>query len=70
MGAVFSIGDRFNTMAETGFFVPALRVAFYTAGKCGAKRAALISCKNRETILIFDFFRVGAGFLRRFTDTL
>jgi hypothetical protein len=28
-------------MAGPGFFVPALRVAFYPAGKCGAKKGGV-----------------------------
>jgi hypothetical protein len=28
-------------MVGPGFFVPALRVAFYTAGKCGAKKGGV-----------------------------
>jgi hypothetical protein len=41
MIAVFSVGGRFNTMAEPGFFVPALPVAFYTAGTCGTKKGGV-----------------------------
>ena len=28
-------------MAEPGFFVPVFRAAFYTAGKCGAKKGGV-----------------------------
>jgi hypothetical protein len=41
MIAVFSCGDGFNTMAGPGFFVPAVRTAFYAAGKCGAKKGGV-----------------------------
>jgi hypothetical protein len=41
MIAVFSFGGRFNTMAEPGFFVPALRSAFYTAGTCCTKKGGV-----------------------------
>jgi hypothetical protein len=37
---------------EPGFFVPALGNK-YTAGNAAQKRAVLMSCKNRETILTF-----------------
>jgi hypothetical protein len=39
--AVFSFGGGFNTMTGPGFFVPALRMAFYPAGKCGAKKGGV-----------------------------
>jgi hypothetical protein len=45
VGAVFSCGGGFNTEPEPGFFVPALRVAFYAAGKCGAKKGG---CNNQQ----------------------
>jgi hypothetical protein len=41
MMAVFSCGGGCNTMARPGFFVPALRVAFYPAGDCGAKKGGV-----------------------------
>jgi hypothetical protein len=46
MIAVFSFGGRFNTMAEPGFFVPALRAAFYTAGECGTKKGGVKDLKK------------------------
>jgi hypothetical protein len=48
--AVFSCGGGFNTMAGQGFFVPALEAAFYTAGKCGAKKGGYNS-KQGKTLL-------------------
>jgi hypothetical protein len=41
MMAVFSCGGGCNSMAGPGFFVPVLRVAFYPAGKCGAKKGGV-----------------------------
>jgi hypothetical protein len=38
---VFFFDGGFNTEAEPGFFVPALWVEFYTAGKCGAKKGGV-----------------------------
>jgi hypothetical protein len=39
--AVFFFDGVFNTMAGPGFFVPALRAAFYTADDCGAKKGGV-----------------------------
>jgi hypothetical protein len=41
MGTVFSYGEGFNREPEPGFFVPALRTRFYTAGKSGAKKGGV-----------------------------
>jgi hypothetical protein len=41
MAAVFSFGGGFGTEPGPGFFVPALRAAFYAAGKCGAKKGGV-----------------------------
>jgi hypothetical protein len=39
--AVFSVGGGFDREPGPGFFVPALRTAFYPAGKCGAKKGGV-----------------------------
>jgi hypothetical protein len=41
MGAVFFCGGEFDAEPGPGFFVPALRVGFYTAGKCGTKKGGV-----------------------------
>jgi hypothetical protein len=41
IGAVFSCGGGFDTEPGPGFFVPVLRTAFYTAGKCGTKKGGV-----------------------------
>jgi hypothetical protein len=38
---VFSFGGGFDMEPEPGFFVPSLRVAFYAADKCGAKKGGV-----------------------------
>jgi hypothetical protein len=62
-------------MAEPGFFVPALRMGFYTAGKCGAKKGGVNELgKLRSasgailTFLISSGW--GPGFLCRFVNRL
>jgi hypothetical protein len=37
-------------MAEPGFFVPALRVGFYTAGKCGAKKGGVDELRKLRSV--------------------
>ena len=65
-------------MAGLGFFVPALRVAFYPAGKCGAKkggvnelgklrRGAIAERSNFDLVISSGG---GPGFLRRFANRL
>jgi hypothetical protein len=39
--AVFSCGGGFNIEPGPGFFVPALRVAFYPAENCGVKKGGV-----------------------------
>ena len=41
MATVFSFGGGFSIEPGPGFFVPALRVGFYTADKCGAKKGGV-----------------------------
>jgi hypothetical protein len=40
-GLLCFFGNKFSTLAEPGFFVPALQVGFYPAGKCGAKKGGV-----------------------------
>jgi hypothetical protein len=42
MIAVFSFGGRFNTMAEPGFFVPALQWPFTLRTSAAQKRAEFL----------------------------
>jgi hypothetical protein len=75
MVAVFSCGGRFSIEPGPGFFVPALRVGFYTAGKCDVKkggvdelgklrRGAIAERSNFDLVISSGW---GPGFLRRFT---
>jgi hypothetical protein len=41
VAAVFFFGGGFDTEPGPGFFVPALRTAFYAAGNCGAKKGGV-----------------------------
>jgi hypothetical protein len=54
MGAVFSCGGLFSIEPGPGFFVPAFWGGGFTLrGNAAQKRAALMGCKNRETVLTF-----------------
>ena len=68
MGAVFSCGGGCNAMAGPGFFVPALRVVFYTAGKCGAKKGGVNDLGKLRSGAIAERSNFDLLDLRRFWD--